>query len=300
MTFKILAINYSQTGQLDRTVASFLEPFSGERFHVTHVSLEPVKPFPFPWSFLPFFEAMPDTVSGHPRTIMPLNIDLSSHFDLVVIGYQPWFLTLSQPIQAFLKQYGSTLLRDRPVVAITACRDMWHEAFLQLRDAVQGFGGRICEHVVVTDPTPKLVSLFTTPIWLAFGRKKFLPMFPEAGIRTPEYTFVRNQGTRYATFISNRNALPTPGFLKDPTRLDTNKIFTEKIVRYLFRFSAAFARAVGAPDTWQRRVAITIFLCYFLASLPSLLVFGHVAFLFASGFFRKKLGRYEDDFCCQS
>lgn len=297
MTFKILAVSFSQTGQLERTLGTFLEPFGGQNFQITQIKVEPEHPFPFPWGFLPFFEAMPETVLGIPRRVKSIAIDPNASFDLVVLGYQPWFLSLSQPVQAFLNQYGALIFKNRPVIAITACRDMWHEAFLQLRSAVEGFGGRIVEHVVVTDPTPKLLSLFTTPIWLAFGKKKFLA-FPEAGLRTPEYAFVRSQGARYGNFLKNQKTLPASGFLMDPSRLDINKVFTEILGRALFRVSARFAVACGHPGTWQRRVAIGWFLCYFLVSLPVILILGHIAYVIVAKLLPQKLVRYEGVFCC--
>lgn len=98
---KILVVYFTQTGQLRRIIDHVVAPLEGKAT-VVYEEIVPVQPFPFPWSKQEFFDAMPETVLGKPRNIMPLKVNPDEHFDLVIMAYQPWFLSPSQPVAAFL------------------------------------------------------------------------------------------------------------------------------------------------------------------------------------------------------
>src|SRR4051794_21672222 len=98
---KILVVYYTQTGQLKRIIDHVLAPLEGKA-DITFEQLVPVTPFPFPWGKQQFYDTMPETVQSPPRGIDPLKVDVNAQFDLVILAYQPWFLSPSQPTAAFL------------------------------------------------------------------------------------------------------------------------------------------------------------------------------------------------------
>ena len=57
----ILVLYYTQTGQLRNILDSIMSDITSVA-DIDYVSVEPVKPFPFPWKTVPFFDAMPETV----------------------------------------------------------------------------------------------------------------------------------------------------------------------------------------------------------------------------------------------
>src|ERR1035437_4611033 len=102
MRQKILVLYYTQTGQLRQILDSILSGIA-DKADVDYAVIEPVKPFPFPWTALQFFDAMPETVAHIPVDIKPLPAGiLNKEYDLIILGYQPWFLNPSQPTTAFL------------------------------------------------------------------------------------------------------------------------------------------------------------------------------------------------------
>ena len=102
---KILAINFSQTGQLDNIINKFLEPFCNE--DIDRINIQSEKPFPFPWNPEEFFDIMPETVLESPILINPINFKYEK-YDLIILGHQPWFLSPSMPTTALFKNQSSS------------------------------------------------------------------------------------------------------------------------------------------------------------------------------------------------
>ena len=95
----ILCINYSQSGQLDAILDNFLGPLSDH--NIERVSLAPVKPYSFPWSTKNFYDPMPETVLEEAVELEPISF-AKEKYDLIILGYQPWFLSPSLPTSSLL------------------------------------------------------------------------------------------------------------------------------------------------------------------------------------------------------
>src|SRR6185436_14891133 len=113
---RVLIVSYSQTGQLDTVTRSIAGPLvESLGMTVEHARLAPQEPYPFPWPFLTFFNTFPETVHGRPRPIQPLRLAPGTSFDLIILAYQVWFLSPSQPMTAFLQSPDAArLLRGKP------------------------------------------------------------------------------------------------------------------------------------------------------------------------------------------
>ena len=123
---KVLVIYYTQTGQLQSAVKSTLAPLEQNGVLIDYLQIQPRKAYPYPWSYMEFFDIFPETVHGKPTELEPFAINSNVNYDLVVIAYQPWFLSICVPINSFLQtDEAKKLLKDKPVVTILACRNMW-------------------------------------------------------------------------------------------------------------------------------------------------------------------------------
>ena len=189
-TKKILAIQYSQTGQLAAVMDALLAPLAACPNITMHREIlrhAPGREYPYPWPFWTFMDTFPETVAADPPPLAPLTIDPASpaahNFDLVIIGYPVWFLSPPPAITAFLRgDAARKLLRDRPIVTVTACRNMWLMAQEKIKELLRDTGARHCDHVALVDRGSALATFITTPRWLLTGRKNAFLGLPPAGV----------------------------------------------------------------------------------------------------------------------
>ena len=101
---RILAVYYSQTGQLGEIMDSIVTPLRASlECSVTVARVTPVKPYGFPWSFWGFFDTLPECIYDDPPPIEKLPLANDAEFDLIILGYQVWFISPSLPTTAFLQ-----------------------------------------------------------------------------------------------------------------------------------------------------------------------------------------------------
>ncbi|HUR28427.1 MAG TPA: dialkylresorcinol condensing enzyme, partial [Planctomycetota bacterium] len=150
---RVLVVQYSQSGQLCDVLSSLTAPLAADpSIELTIETLRPVTPYPFPWPVLRFFDTFPEAIYLDPPPLQELAVDPARRFDVVILGYQAWFLSPSLPVTAFLKSpEASRLLRDTPVVTVVACRDMWLMAQERVKELLAAVGARLVGHVALTD-----------------------------------------------------------------------------------------------------------------------------------------------------
>src|SRR5918996_349374 len=109
---RVLLVHFSQPGQLARAARRMVGPLvQAPDVELIEEVLRPRRPYPFPWPFWRFLDAMPESVLLEPPELEPLAVRAHEHFDLVILAYQVWYLAPSGPITAFLKsEAGRALL----------------------------------------------------------------------------------------------------------------------------------------------------------------------------------------------
>ena len=178
----MLVVYYSQTGQLRQILDNVTSDLS-QVADITFAQLRPVSPSPFPWTAHSFFDAMPETVPHLPASVQPLDQQLlNTDYDLIIFGYQPWFLNPSQPAMAFLQSDDAKLLKGRKVVYHNQRPRMWLHAQETVKKYFIDLGATLVGNIVLLDTNPNLVSLITIIRWSFTGRKEATRRFPEAGV----------------------------------------------------------------------------------------------------------------------
>src|SRR5258708_18180944 len=128
MDKKVLAIYYTQSGQMSEIINSFTVPLAEAGAIVEKVLIKPVTEYTFPWTGNRFFAVMPDCVLSVPTALEPIDLKEKS-YDLIILGYQPWFLSPSIPSNSLLNQPDfKAILKGTPVITISAGRNMWLNA----------------------------------------------------------------------------------------------------------------------------------------------------------------------------
>ncbi|SJZ98659.1 hypothetical protein SAMN04488128_102165 [Chitinophaga eiseniae] len=258
---KVLVVYYTQTGQLKRIIDHVLAPLANS-VDITYEELVPVQPFPFPWGKQQFYDTMPETVQDTPRGIQPLKVDVNAHFDLVLLAYQPWFLSPSQPTAAFLQsEAAARLLKGKPVITLLGGRNMWLNAQERVKNYLHRMGANLVGNIVLVDKSPNLVSLITILRWAFKGKKEATRFLPQAGVQENEIVTSSRFAGPIATALETRKweSLHPQLMSLDAVELLPNLVLLENNGISAFRFWARFISAKGGPGAAARQGRVTMY-----------------------------------------
>ena len=189
MTKKVLVIYYSQTGQLKEIVGNIARPFEErDDYEVTYYNIQLKEDFAFPWDSNVFFDTFPESYLQIPREIIPPSEEiLNKKYDLILFGYQVWYLTPSIPIISFLKSgFAEKLMKETPVVTISATRNMWMLSQEKLKVYLKQMQSKLVGNIALVDRHNNYTSVITILNWMTTGKKIQEKPFPPAGVSQKE------------------------------------------------------------------------------------------------------------------
>jgi hypothetical protein len=203
---KILAIYYSQSGQLGQIVDNFCEPLVNAGYDVEKVQVKLKNDFAFPWTTKRFFSVMPDCVLGVPHELEPFVLKESS-YDLIVLGWQPWFLSPSIPFNSLMHHDEfKNVVKNTPVISITGVRNMWVNAFEKIKPMLREAQANHVGTIALYDRHLNLVSIFTIFHWMLTGRKdRYLGFFPLPGVSDADIANTKNFGTLALPYLEKKD-----------------------------------------------------------------------------------------------
>ena len=190
---------YSQTGQLREVAEALTAPLVARGWDIRWVDVQPRVAFPFPWPIRRFFGVFPAAVD--PEALVEL-VEPAGGFEtepeeLAILAYQVWFLAPSLPIRSLLKAHPEAF-RNRRVVSLIACRNMWYSAAIEVSGLLRSAGARRVEVVAATDTRPQATTFVTTLRWLLTGRREPFLWFGRAGVGDAELARVADVGRSIA------------------------------------------------------------------------------------------------------
>lgn len=262
---KVLYLSYSQSGQLDEIAERFFLPFSSHK--IDRVKVRPSKPFPFPWTSAEFFDAMPETVLEEPIQLEPLNIP-GSDYDLIVLGYQPWFLSPSLPVTALLKSDEfKTVVQGKPVVTIVGSRNMWINSQISINRLVEQAGAKVVANIPFSDKTNNIVSAVTILYWMLSGRKERMwGVFPKPGVSDEDIERAGEPGRIVLAHAESGEYTSLQEKIADFVTVPTDILFIEKRAKRLFRIWAGVIKRFGKTPR-SRRLWVSIYKYYLIIAL---------------------------------
>ena len=262
---RVLIVEYSQTGQLSRVLDSVAAPLQAAGWVVERLRLQTQPAYPFPWPFWTFLDTFPETVAQQPPALEEWVVEAEP--DLVLIGYPVWFLSPPPPITAFLQDpRAQALLRGRPVLTLTACRNMWTQAHLDMQALLEAAGARHCDHVALTDPGPPMATFITTPRWMLTGRKGALWGLPAAGLTQAQVDGAARFGKALLAAAAEGTldgARPVLSGLGAAVA-DPGLAASEKVAKRSFKIWGRLIRLGGRPGAWTRRPILLVYLVFLL------------------------------------
>ncbi|MDR1349223.1 MAG: dialkylresorcinol condensing enzyme [Zoogloeaceae bacterium] len=265
MKKSVLVVSYSQSGQMTDIVSALTRPLLDAGIRLHHEVLRPQPAFPFPWPFFAFLDVFPESVRLEPRPNQPPVVAADAHFDLVILAWTVWYLSPAQPMTAFLQSdAGRRLLRGRPVVSVVACRNMWLSAFDALKTLVAEAGGRLVDHVALTDASPALATFITTPRWMLTGRRDRYMGLPPAGVNAEQTAATARFGVALADALAQDMEKRDAPMLRGLAAVEVvpHLMLSERAGRRAFAVWSALIRHCGRAGQRRRIPALGLFALY--------------------------------------
>lgn len=204
---RILVIYYSQSGQLKQVLDQLVSPLvHDEQVDVTWYEIEMEKPYTFPWKKADFFNVFPESFKQIEQPILPPSEQiLANKYDLIILGYQVWYLTPSIPISSFIKStYAQKLFANTPVITVSGSRNMWVMAQEKLKKQIKAVNGILVGNIALVDRNINLVSVITIVDWMFSGQKrKVYGILPKPGISPEEILRSHRFGQTIRKYLSN-------------------------------------------------------------------------------------------------
>ena len=205
----VLVIHYSQSGQLTEILDNLTLPFSSdEEINIIHYTIEMEKEFPFPWNKSAFFNAFPESFLQIPAVIKaPSNTILEKQYDLIILGYQVWYLSPSIPVNSFLKSTcAKQLFKNTPVITVIGARNMWVKAHEKMKVLLSDLEAILVGNIALVDRNINHVSVVTIVHWMFSGEKtNYLGIFPKPGVSESEIKNASKFGNVIKQSLKNKN-----------------------------------------------------------------------------------------------
>lgn len=269
MSKKVLAIYYSQSGQLGDIINKLTGPLieAGNTVEVCRVA--PKKPYPFPWSGKSFFAVMPDCVLGVPTELEPFQLKESA-YDLIIFGYQAWFLSPSIPSNSILNHPSLIgVIKNTPVVTITGARNMWISAMEVIRKMLKTLEAKHVGNIVLVDKHANFVSFVTILYWMFTGKRdKYLGIFPKPGVADEDIENTSTFGAILAKYLNSGtyDGLQEALLGKNAVVVKYNLMFIESKAKRIFTIWANFIKKRDKKTPWLVAFKYYLIIALFVAA----------------------------------
>ncbi|AUS05973.1 hypothetical protein [Pseudotamlana carrageenivorans] len=269
----ILVIHYSQSGQLTEILENIVAPMQqDDAVTIDFHNIKMVEDFPFPWTKEKFMGVFPESFLQEPAKIHPVPQDiLNKTYDLIVLGYQVWYLTPSIPINSFLKSTDAEkLLKNTPVITVSGSRNMWIMAQEKLKRQLKGLKAKLVGNIALVDRHINHVSVITIVQWMFSGKKeRFLNIFPKPGVSQSDI----DEASKFGEVILNHvkineySALQENLLKKDAVKIKPFLVVTDQRGNLIFSKWAKFLKSKGGIDSPKRKFWVKIFTKYLLIAI---------------------------------
>jgi hypothetical protein len=269
MSKKVLAIYYSQTGQLGNIIDHFTAPLVEQGISVEKVLVQPKIAYPFPWTGTAFFAQMPGCVTGVPTELQPFQ-PKENKYDLIILGYQAWFLSPSIPSNSIMNHPAmQDVLKDTPVITITGARNMWISAMERVKKTLKDKNAKLVGNIALADNHHNFVSFVTTLYWMFSGKKdRYLNMFPIPGVAEADIIHTKIFGETVAKHLDNNNweNLQEELLQQKAVVIKYNLMFIESKARKIFAVWAKIISKKKNKTAWLVAFKYYLLIALFIAA----------------------------------
>jgi len=269
MSKNVLAIYYTQTGQLGEIVDHFTAPLTEAGIYVEKVRINVAKNYPFPWTANSFFSVMPDCQLDVPVELIPFELR-EKKYDLIILGYQAWFLSPSIPFNSLLQAPALlSVLKNTPVITITGARNMWLNAFVRVKKLIHAAGANIVGNVALVDTHPNPISFITIFHWMLHGKKdRYLGVFPTPGVPEADIIHTKVFGEQVLFHLNHNNwdSLQEEMVKEGAVKLNYNLMIIESVAGKIFKIWANLIAKKKNKGPWIKAFKYYLLIAFFIGA----------------------------------
>jgi len=268
----VLVIHYSQSGQLTEIVNNIVAPIGSDNVKIDYHEVKMEKPFPFPWTKSKFFGVFPETFLQIPEKVNDVSKNvLNKKYDLIILGYQIWYLTPSLPINSFLHTpEAKKILSNTPVITVIGCRNMWIMAQEKMKKKLKELEANLVGNIVLADRHINHISVITISKWMFSGKKeRFLGIFPKPGVSQKDI----DEASKFGPIISNHlkkedfSNLQDALLQEEAVKIKPFLITTDKRANLIFSKWASLIQSKGDKNSQKRVFWVKFFNNYLLFAI---------------------------------
>jgi menaquinone-dependent protoporphyrinogen IX oxidase len=281
---EVLIVYYTQSGQLQEIVQNIASAFDEEKVNITYYKIRPEKEYGFPWKEADFYDAFPESFLQIPCKLHPPKAEIAlKKYDLVILGYQVWYLTPSIPINSFLtSDFGKKILDKTPVVTVIACRNMWLMAQEKMKRLLLSCNAHLVGNIALVDRHINHISVITIVHWMLGGKKsKYLGIFPKPGVSDQDIKASKTFGVpiNKALLTDNYTDLQDNLLTLNAVKVKPLLIQTDKRGNVLFTKWANLIIKKGPTGNPKRKKLLVLFKYYLLFAIWAIAPIVFIVFL---------------------
>lgn len=281
---KVLAICYTQSGQLRQILDNFTQPLVDAGVSVEKVNIKLKNDLAFPWTTTRFFSVMPDCQLDVLTELEPLSLK-ESRYDLIILGYQAWFLSPSIPFNSLMNDTGfKAILKDTPVITVTGARNMWLNAFVRVKKLIKTAGAELVGNIALVDTHPNPVSFVTIFHWMLKGKKdRYLGIFPPPGVPDSEIERAATFGESLLPHLMSNNydTLQNELIEQKAAVLKYNLMVIETVAGKIFKVWATFISKRKNKTAWLKVFKYYLLVAFWIGA-PVMLTLNAIFFRFTT------------------
>jgi hypothetical protein len=297
MSKKVLAIYYTQSGQLEEIIDYLTIPLTDAGISVEKMRVKPKAQYPFPWTGKDFFAVMPDCVLGVPTELEPFQLKENA-YDLIILGYQAWFLSPSIPSNSIMNHPAfCAVAKNTPIVTITGARNMWLSAMERVKKSLRETDAKLVGNIALVDNHANPVSFVTIFHWMFTGKKdRYLNIFPKPGVADEDISNTKVFGSVLKEYLDKGewNGMQADLVKRNAVRVKYNLMFIESKARKIFAIWAGIIVKKKKRTAWLVAFKYYLLIALFIAAPIILTVDAFFFKPFLSGRIKKQKQYYSD------
>ncbi len=150
MGSSVLIVYYSLTNQTAMVIHNIAAVLHKRGYKTDIHRIRPIDDWCLPLTKAAFARQALQTFAGLPLRCAIEEMHLNRlDYEHVILGWQPWFLRPSIPVESFLKSTMGRVVRGRKVWLVGTCRSMWSLAQEILTIRIERLGGKVMGGMMV-------------------------------------------------------------------------------------------------------------------------------------------------------